>query len=966
MGHRPSPAKFPLSPCAWLAAATLLVACTKGKVLLEPEDPPPDEDDAGVAAPVQVSGVYLTMDFGNSRARCDYETVASGSYTVQCHGVTIQADGSELRASDIAKDVRIVWKEPAATNGQLQESHCNVGGNGLSFTCSLVNARPADALTVAIGMSVRKAQAERTETATVVLPYSVGIAAGFVPTIPFVYERRNSPAASGDALGFQPRSFDLTRQSVFTLANSLPFDSICTERGRIYFSLFTNIFVVDGTSLRLYAGSGGQTQVQETHRFRVNLGTENLLACFPGGVIVSDRHHHRILKMLDSGEVTTLAGVGRQGSAPDGTLAAAASLDDVVAVEVRPDNTVVFAENGTNRIRAIGRDGRLTTLATVEAAQGTDVERPWFNASEWHNRLKGHAGVPALHAMPDGSLLFANNAQVKRLTAAGKLEVLAGSGTFGRPQAGQAARTAAFQRIRGVAAGAGGSVFFADSLGTYRLTPAGTIELLTDAVELGSDGRPTSSTSARFLTAQGAPARDVSLLAVQQLVRNDVTGDLLIIEQDTLRRLTPDGRMFIITRFAPGSSELAECRKPTPSLEANLLAASGLTALQDGRLLLLTGVREEIPKTDKVVTGTRMVVSELASANGSGTLARLSHCTQEQKARNLLRWDARMASDGAGGLFIGDGERILRLGASATEFKPFATGFRLPTTQVNKATDFLGDANSAFESPVGSLAVSPTGELYAATTVVRGGILNGQSVAELIRLYLDGALDFGTLAAKGTGFRILKFKADGTAVEALRGGHVPASMKTWQTLMTDAKPWSIPTPGLAFLPNGALVYSLPWENRISLLSPDGSSSVLAGTGEKGLSGDGGAAVAAKLNHPTTLAVSAGGEIFFVDAGNRRVRRLTPRSDGSYVVDTFFGGVAQTDCGTGTIGGVAEAGAVAAGIQRSMAVLCQGQPLDLAIHDTCPAAGGRTRVFISQTFGHPNFNIVSVDRPCNGE
>ena len=64
---------------------------------------------------------------------------------------------------------------------------------------------------------------------------------------------------------------------------------------------------------------------------------------------------------------------------------------------------------------------------------------------------------------------------------------------------------------------------------------------------------------------------------------------------------------------------------------------------------------------------------------------------------------------------------------------------------------------------------------------------------------------------------------------------------------------------------------------------------IAGTGTKGFSGDGGPALVAMLQNPGCVAVDAGGNVFFVDALNHRVRR----------VDT--NGIITTVAGNGTYG-----------------------------------------------------------------
>jgi sugar lactone lactonase YvrE len=64
---------------------------------------------------------------------------------------------------------------------------------------------------------------------------------------------------------------------------------------------------------------------------------------------------------------------------------------------------------------------------------------------------------------------------------------------------------------------------------------------------------------------------------------------------------------------------------------------------------------------------------------------------------------------------------------------------------------------------------------------------------------------------------------------------------------------------------------------------------LAGTGSSGFSGDGGSAVAARLNAPRTQAADAAGTVYVVDTYNHRARRIDPS------------GVITTLAGTGTAG-----------------------------------------------------------------
>ena len=66
---------------------------------------------------------------------------------------------------------------------------------------------------------------------------------------------------------------------------------------------------------------------------------------------------------------------------------------------------------------------------------------------------------------------------------------------------------------------------------------------------------------------------------------------------------------------------------------------------------------------------------------------------------------------------------------------------------------------------------------------------------------------------------------------------------------------------------------------------DGTLRVMAGTGEEGFSGDGGPAAASRLSYPEGLAFDPAGNLYFADLGNHRVRRIDRRTR---IIETIGG------------------------------------------------------------------------------
>ncbi len=88
--------------------------------------------------------------------------------------------------------------------------------------------------------------------------------------------------------------------------------------------------------------------------------------------------------------------------------------------------------------------------------------------------------------------------------------------------------------------------------------------------------------------------------------------------------------------------------------------------------------------------------------------------------------------------------------------------------------------------------------------------------------------------------------------------------------------------GVAVSTGGDIFIADSYNHRIRLVSSDGIIRTIAGTGTAGFSGNGSAATAAELHTPTGLALDGDGNVYFADNENNQVRLLRPTS-GSVVI-----------------------------------------------------------------------------------
>src|SRR5207249_4108531 len=125
---------------------------------------------------------------------------------------------------------------------------------------------------------------------------------------------------------------------------------------------------------------------------------------------------------------------------------------------------------------------------------------------------------------------------------------------------------------------------------------------------------------------------------------------------------------------------------------------------------------------------------------------------------------------------------------------------------------------------------------------------------------------------------------------------------------------------VALDPAGNLYIADSGNSRIRKVSPGGTISTYAGSGSRGFSGDGGPAAAAQLNNPVGMALDPAGNLYIADITNNRIRKVTPGA----TISTYAGS------GTGPFSG--DGGPATAAQLSSPAAVALALPSNLYIAD----------------------------------
>lgn len=509
-----------------------------------------------------------------------------------------------------------------------------------------------------------------------------------------------------------------------------------------------------------------------------------------GNLYVADTSNNLIRKISAAGVVTTLAGAGSQGS-NDGT-GTAAKFAEPRGVGVDAAGNVYVADYNNHKVRKITPAGVVTTLAGSGSPGNSDGT----------GSTAQFRGLISLAVSSDGTVYVADtgNRAVRKITPAGVVSTYAGGA--GAP----------YGEIRGIAVSSSGTVYVSDfnKHAIYQLNSSGSATLLA-----GMSGTPGASdgsgTAARFYSPSN--------------LHLDASGNLLVADtlNNTIRKISASGSVTTLAGLAGRSSSVdgsgSSARFEDPYAVA--VDASGTAYVADA-------TDHSIRKVTAagVVTTLAGSASQLGSSDGSGAAARFFE-------------PHGIAVDGAGNVFVADtGNNTVRKITAAGVVTTLAG-----TAGQSGSSDGTGAA-ARFSNPYG-VSVDGSGNVYVSDA--SNNTIRKITAAGVVTTLAGSPGATGLTNGSGSAARFsvpfdLAADSAGNVYVCDHGNHV-----------------------------------------IRKVTPAGVVSTLAGSGSAGNSD--GSGTAASFRWPSGVAVDSAGNVYVADTDNQAIRKITSAG----VVTTLAGG-----------------------------------------------------------------------------
>lgn len=324
----------------------------------------------------------------------------------------------------------------------------------------------------------------------------------------------------------------LAGSGIFGVANGIGTAASFNALAGLCADVSGNIFASSGPAIRRitsagvvsnFVGGGGYGSENLIGNNASFSSPEGICSDASGNMYVADISNNKIRKITPSGVVSTFAGIAGSGSS-DGP-AATASFDGPSGVCFDPSGNMYVADRSNHKIRKITPGGTVSTLAgsgSVGAADGPGATATFNYPVQVCTDAAGNVYVSDEY-----------NNKIRKITPAGVVSTLAGSGTVGSVDATGPA--ASFNTPYGICADAAGNIYVNDRLNykIRKITAAGVVTTLAGSGVAGAIDA--TGTAASFGDPYG--------------ICTDVSGNMYVADRaaNKIRKVTPAG---VVTSIA--------------------------------------------------------------------------------------------------------------------------------------------------------------------------------------------------------------------------------------------------------------------------------------------------------------------------------------------------------------------------------------------------------------------------------
>jgi len=491
-------------------------------------------------------------------------------------------------------------------------------------------------------------------------------------------------------------------------------------------------------------------------------------------------------------------------------------------------HNVYFSDYSYNVIRKLTPAGVLSILA---GSGGAGFNNGTGTAASFNNPQGLCIDVAGNIYVAD-----AGNQAIRKITPFGAVTTIAGNGTVGANNATGAAAT--FYNPRSVAIDKSGNIFIADYNNHVirKITSAGVV------TTFAGNGEAT------YADGTGAAAR----FSYPSGIVFDSAGNLLVADENNyrIRKITAAGVVTTVT--ANGTTDILNYPGNTSTIYPR-----GITIDALNNIYILSPSENRILKLTPAGVLTPFAGGGI-SQNGTGVNAAFFS-------------PMAITFDSTGSLYVSDYNYIRKVSL---------LGYSLDTQL---------PAGLNFDPSTGSVSGLPLLATAAKNYNITAYNANGTSTVAL-NITVTGTIPTiaPPVAAPVISYASPKTYPAGTAITALSpgntGGAVPANIYAQISTTTSGMGSSA---GIVYDASHNLYVADQGSHVIRKVTPTGATSIFAGSGIVGFAD--GSGTAAKFNTPQGLAIDEAGNIYVTDGNNNRIRKITPA------------GVVTTLAGNGTAG-----------------------------------------------------------------